>query len=183
MNVTINLLFSSINYNVNKHVLIFTNGHLYSSKILCSRPAAGRIYKHFIFIPAGAVPVYKFNFINSIFWTVSIQIFAIFSWAWLIPPHHCMWTILNFKSEFWLQLLGVSFVQLKTGFVILYHIISKYTRIGTTKKNYLIHTGCCKTTGKLWQHITETLYGVFLVFLGSFDCQIWAIFHFGTLWA
>ena len=44
-------------------------------------------------------------------------------------------------------------------------------------------TGCCKTTGKLWQHITETLYGVFLVFLGSFDCQIWAIFHFGTLWA
>ena len=44
-------------------------------------------------------------------------------------------------------------------------------------------TGCCKTTGKLWQHITETLYGVFLVFLGSYDCQIWAIFHFGTLWA
>ena len=124
VNVTINLLFSSINYNVNKHVLIFTNGHLYSSKILCSRPAAGRIYKHFIFIPAGAVPVYKFNFINSIFWTVSIQIFAIFSWAWLIPPHHCMWTILNFKSEFWLQLLGVSIVQLKTGFVILYHMIS-----------------------------------------------------------
>ena len=123
MNVTINLLFSSINYNVNKHVLIFTNGHLYSSKILCSRPAAGREYKHFIFIPAGAVPVYKFNFINSIFWTVSIQIFAIFSWAWLIPPHHCMWTILNFKSEFWLQLLGVSIVQLKTGFVILYYVL------------------------------------------------------------
>ena len=44
-------------------------------------------------------------------------------------------------------------------------------------------TGCCKTTGKLWQHITETLCGVFLVFLGSFECQIWAIFHFGTLWA
>ena len=43
------------------------------------------------------------------------------------------------------------------------------------------YTGCCKTTGKLWQHITETLYGVFLVFLGSLDCQIWAIFHFGTL--
>ena len=45
------------------------------------------------------------------------------------------------------------------------------------------YTGCCKTTGKLWQHINETLYGVFLVFWGSFDCQIWAIFHFGTLWA
>ena len=105
LDLTINLLLSHINYNVNKHVLIFTNGHLYSSKILCSRPAAGREYKHFIFIPAGAVPVYKFNFINSIFWTVSIQIFAIFSWAWLIPPHHCMWTILNFKSEFWLKLL------------------------------------------------------------------------------
>ena len=46
----------------------------------------------------------------------------------------------------------------------------------------IIYTGCCKTTGKLWQHITETLYGVFLLFLCSFDCQIWAIFHFGTLW-
>ena len=44
-------------------------------------------------------------------------------------------------------------------------------------------TGCCKTTGKVWKHITETLYGVFLVFLGSYDCQIWGIFHFGTLWA
>ena len=44
------------------------------------------------------------------------------------------------------------------------------------------NTGCCKTTGKLWQHITETLYGVFLLFLCSFDCQIWAIFHFGSLW-
>ena len=47
----------------------------------------------------------------------------------------------------------------------------------------ICYTGCCKTTGKLWQHITETLFGVFLLFLGSFDCQIWAIFHFGTLWA
>ena len=44
-------------------------------------------------------------------------------------------------------------------------------------------TGCCKTSVKLWKHITETLYGVFFVFLGSFDCQVWAIFHFGTLWA
>ena len=45
------------------------------------------------------------------------------------------------------------------------------------------YTGCCKTSGKLRKHITETLYGVFFVFLGSYDCQIWAIFHFGTLWA
>ena len=45
------------------------------------------------------------------------------------------------------------------------------------------NTGCCKTSGKLRKHITETLYGVFFVFLGSYDCQIWAIFHFGTLWA
>ena len=45
-----------------------------------------------------------------------------------------------------------------------------------------ISTGCCKTSVKLWKHITETLYGVFFVFLSSFDCQIWAIFHFGTLW-
>ena len=44
------------------------------------------------------------------------------------------------------------------------------------------NTGCCKTSVKLWKHITETLYGVFFVFLSSFDCQIWAIFHFGTLW-
>ena len=44
-------------------------------------------------------------------------------------------------------------------------------------------TGCCKTSGKLWKHIFETLYGVFFVFLGSFDCQIWEIFHFATLWA
>ena len=41
---------------------------------------------------------------------------------------------------------------------------------------------CCKASVKLWKHITETLYGVFFVFLSSFDCQIWAIFHFGTLW-
>ena len=47
----------------------------------------------------------------------------------------------------------------------------------------LYTTGCCKTSGKLRKHITETLYGVFFVFLGSYDCQIWAIFHFGTLWA
>ena len=57
-------------------------------------------------------------------------------------------------------------------------ICEKYKSPTRCKKS-----GCCKTTGKLWQQITETLYGVFLVFLGSFDCQIWAIFHFGTLWA
>ena len=45
------------------------------------------------------------------------------------------------------------------------------------------YTRCCKTSVKLWKHISETLYGVFFVFLGSFDCPIWAIFHFGTLWA
>ena len=28
VDMTINLLLSHINYNVNKHVLIFTNGHL-----------------------------------------------------------------------------------------------------------------------------------------------------------
>ena len=28
LDLTINLLLSHINYNVNKHVLIFTNGHL-----------------------------------------------------------------------------------------------------------------------------------------------------------
>ena len=54
---------------------------------------------------------------------------------------------------------------------------------GRCETETLLHTGCCKTSVKLWKHITETLYGVFFVFLGSFDCQIWAIFHFGTLWA
>ena len=33
-------------------------------------------------------------------------------------------------------------------------------------------TRCCKTSVKLWKHITETLYRVFCVFLGSIDCQI-----------
>ena len=51
------------------------------------------------------------------------------------------------------------------------------------RNTWFISTGCCKTSVKLWEHIIETLYGVFFVFLGSFDCQIWAIFHFGTLWA
>ena len=55
---------------------------------------------------------------------------------------------------------------------------SDYLDIG-----YLHSTGCCKTSVKLWKHITETFYGVFLVFLGFYDCQLWAIFHFGTLWA
>ena len=48
--------------------------------------------------------------------------------------------------------------------------------------NHRHSTGCCKTSVKLWKNITETLYGVFIVFLGSVDCQIWAIFHFSTLW-
>ena len=62
----------------------------------------------------------------------------------------------------------------------------KRTRKPPTRFTYdhaMPYTGCCKTTGKLWKYITETLYGVFFVFLGSYDCQIWAIFHFGTLWA
>ena len=52
-----------------------------------------------------------------------------------------------------------------------------------TPTHTLYTTGCFKTSCKLRKHITETLYGVFFVFLGSYDCQIWAIFHFGTLWA
>ena len=56
------------------------------------------------------------------------------------------------------------------------------TLVADIASTQLHSTGCCKTTGKLWQHVTETLYGVFLLFLCSFDCQIWAIFHFGTLW-
>ena len=62
-------------------------------------------------------------------------------------------------------------------------LIDNRVLLCTFKRSAREHSGCCKTAGKLWQHITETLYGVFLVFLGSFDCQKWAIFHFGTLWA
>ena len=99
------------------------------------------LYKN-SFIPSW---VYKFNFINSIFWTVSIQIFAIFSWAWLIPPHHCMWTILNFKSEFWLQLLGVSIVELNEFMLIISALIGfkhyKYFLI-ELKLNFINNLKC-----------------------------------------
>ena len=44
-------------------------------------------------------------------------------------------------------------------------------------------TGCCKTSGQLWKPIADAFFEVFLMFLGSFDCQLWAIFHFGTLYA
>ena len=43
-------------------------------------------------------------------------------------------------------------------------------------------TGCCKTSVKLCKPFCDTFLGVILLFLCSFDCQIWAIFHFGTLW-
>ena len=42
--------------------------------------------------------------------------------------------------------------------------------------------GCCKTSVKLCKPFCDTFLGVILLFLCSFDCQIWAIFHFGTLW-
>ena len=38
------------------------------------------------------------------------------------------------------------------------------------------YTGCCKTSGQLWKPVTDTFFEVFLMFLGSFDCQLWAIF-------
>ena len=46
----------------------------------------------------------------------------------------------------------------------------------------LYSTGCCKTSGKLCKPFCDTFLGVILLFLCSFDCQIWAIFHFGTHW-
>ena len=57
------------------------------------------------------------------------------------------------------------------------------TLVGAFSEYCVCTTRCCKTSVKLWKHITETFYGVFLVFLGFYDCQLWAIFHFGTLWA
>ena len=44
----------------------------------------------------------------------------------------------------------------------------------------LKYTGCCKTSGQLWKPVTDAFFEVFLMFLSSFDCQLWAIFHFGT---
>ena len=44
-------------------------------------------------------------------------------------------------------------------------------------------TGCCKTSGQLWKPLCDSFLGVFFLFFCSFDCQLWAIFHFGTLWA
>ena len=41
-------------------------------------------------------------------------------------------------------------------------------------------TGCCKTSGQLWKPVTDAFFEVFLMFLDYFDCQLWAIFHFGT---
>ena len=44
------------------------------------------------------------------------------------------------------------------------------------------YTGCCKTSVKLCKPFCDAFWGVILLLLCSFDCQIWAIFHFGTLW-
>ena len=44
------------------------------------------------------------------------------------------------------------------------------------------YTGCCKMSVKLCKPFCDTFLGIILLFLCSFDCQIWAIFHFGTLW-
>ena len=41
-------------------------------------------------------------------------------------------------------------------------------------------TGCCKTSGQLWKSLTDSFLSVLLLILCSFDCQIWAIFHFGS---
>ena len=105
----------------------------------------------------------------------------------------CLWWIMN------MWMLGLASCISCIHIIFSLHILSnlfswsnilQFTCSGSDNKCSMYtsrfrksHTGCCKTTGKLWQHITETLNGVFLVFLGSFDCQIWAIFHFGTLWA
>ena len=43
-------------------------------------------------------------------------------------------------------------------------------------------TGCCKTSGQLCELLCDSFLVVFFLFFCSFDCQIWAIFHSGTLW-
>ena len=45
---------------------------------------------------------------------------------------------------------------------------------------YISTTGCCKTSGQLWKPLTDSFLRVLLLILCSFDCQIWAIFHFGS---
>ena len=49
------------------------------------------------------------------------------------------------------------------------------------RENKYRSTGCCKTPGQLWKPWTDLFLGVLLLFLCSFDCQIWAIYHFGPL--
>ena len=51
------------------------------------------------------------------------------------------------------------------------------------KKYFLFtNTGCYKTSGKLCKLLSDSFLEVFFLFFCSFDCQIWAIFHSGTLW-
>ena len=111
-----------------------------------------------IFHDAQRSEIFSFREFNNIAWPTRVKNTPLFI---VILTRHVL------KSIEW-----------NKGFLLLYFVILVYS-----KRLKMLYTGCCKTTGKLWQHITETLYGVFLVFLGSFDCQIWAIFHFGTLWA
>ena len=64
----------------------------------------------------------------------------------------------------------------------------KYTSFG---KNILLRQSTSlghsstghPASGQLWKPVTDAFFEVFLMFLGSFDCQLWAIFHFGTLYA
>jgi len=43
-----------------------------------------------------------------------------------------------------------------------------------------LNQGCLPGVAK---HLVnfDVFFKVFLMFFGSFDCQLWAIFHFGTL--
>ena len=61
-----------------------------------------------------------------------------------------------------------------------YHLAELHMIHYDTEK-YGRYTGCCKTSGQLWKPVTDAFFKVFLMFLSSFDCQLWAIFHFGTL--
>ena len=63
-----------------------------------------------------------------------------------------------------------------------YEIFPVYYIDIDTIATHVIHTGCCKTSGQLCKLLCDSFLRIFFLFFCSFDCQIWAIFHSGTLW-
>ena len=89
----------------------------------------------------------------------------------------------------YLVFMKVSSIYLSCSYVISSSLTLSKLTLALSKKEcrnsieyFHFTTGCCKTSVKLCKPFCDTFLGVILLFLCSFDCQIWAIFHFGTLW-